>query len=86
MEDNSILGIITDGDLRRCFQKKNVSYESTAVELMTRNPKTISSSSLAVEAGELMEKSSINHLLVVDKEERLVGVVHLQDLLRAKVL
>jgi arabinose-5-phosphate isomerase len=86
MEGERVLGVITDGDLRRCFQAKRVTSKSIAEELMTRHPKTIPSSALAVQAAELMEKTSINHLLVVDGPHRLAGVLHLQDLLRAKVL
>jgi arabinose-5-phosphate isomerase len=86
MDDARILGVITDGDLRRCFQKNKVSSLSRAEELMTGSPKTIPSRALAVEAGAIMEKTSINHLLVLDDREELAGILHLQDLLRAKVI
>ncbi len=86
MDQEKIQGIITDGDLRRYFQRTAVSAESIATDLMTTNPKTISSKALAVEAREVMENNKIHQLLVVDAGGLLVGVVHLQDLLRAKVL
>lgn len=80
-------GIVTDGDLRRFFQKTVAGNrgEATASDLMTVGPKTISSYALAVEAREILESHKIQHLLVTDEKGGLVGVLHLQDLLRARV-
>ncbi len=80
-------GIVTDGDLRRFFQKTVAGKrgEATASDLMTVGPKTISSDALAVEAREILESHKIQHLLVTDEKGGLVGVLHLQDLLRARV-
>ncbi len=86
MEGEEIRGIITDGDLRRYFQRKGGNTQSVAGDLMTTHPKTISVKALAVEAREVMENNKIHQLLVVDSQGKLVGVIHLQDLLRAKVL
>lgn len=81
-------GIVTDGDLRRFFQKTAAGdrTEATASDLMTRDPKAISVDALAVEARETMETHKIQHLLVTDDTGTLVGVLHLQDLLRARVV
>jgi arabinose-5-phosphate isomerase len=79
-------GIITDGDLRRNllnFNKKV--FELTAKEIMTKNPKTISPNSLAVEALKLMERFAISDLLITDEIERPLGLIDLKDLLRAGV-
>jgi arabinose-5-phosphate isomerase len=85
MQAETILGLITDGDLRRYFQKQGINKNAIASDLMTKTPVQISPKALAVEAREVMEKKSIQHLLVTD-QNRLVGVIHMQDLLRAKVL
>jgi arabinose-5-phosphate isomerase len=85
-EGKKVAGVITDGDLRRYFQSHGMRAETTASDLMTRHPKAISAQALAVEARELMEKNSIQQLLVLDGAGTLLGVIHLQDLLHAKVL
>jgi arabinose-5-phosphate isomerase len=87
MEKNRVVGIITDGDLRRFFQKKTVVPSAQAKDLMTTRPKCIHSGALAVEARRLMEENKIQHLLVIDElGNELSGVIHLHDLLRAKVV
>lgn len=86
MEKDQVLGIVTDGDLRRFFQKQKTSTNALAKEIMTKNPKRVSEHALAIEAREIMEKNSIQHLLVVDDSDKLLGVLHLQDLLRRKVV
>lgn len=76
-----VVGIITDGDLRRLMQKrKDEALHLTAAEVMTRNPATVPRSELAGTALRLMEERKITSLLVVDPEHRLEGVVHLHDL------
>ena len=76
-----LIGIITDGDLRRAIQK-NVNFKSTkAKEIMTTNPKTIGKNKLVAEAVEKMEKNSITSLVIVDPKVRPIGIVHLHDLL-----
>jgi arabinose-5-phosphate isomerase len=86
MEGPTISGVITDGDLRRHFQQFKAATPVRASDLMTRDPKRIPETALAVEAREMMEKNSIHQLLIVDERGNLVGVVHLHDLLKAKVL
>ena len=86
-DDGRLLGVFTDGDLRRCLDDEGVDLRSaTVAELMTRGPKTIGSDKLAVEAAQLMEKHQINALLVTDAEGRVVGALNIHDLLRARVV
>ncbi|WP_448096632.1 KpsF/GutQ family sugar-phosphate isomerase [Luteibacter yeojuensis] len=85
--DNRLLGVFTDGDLRRALDDDGVDLRSASVaQLMTRGPKTIGSDKLAVEAAQLMEKHQINALLVVDADGRAVGALNIHDLLRARVV
>ena len=77
-----LVGIITDGDLRRFIQNGGEFSKVTAGELASHNPKTISPDDLAARALEMMERFSITTLVVVEKRDRPVGVVHLHDLLK----
>jgi len=79
--DGRVLGIITDGDLRRMMQKakENILHLSAA-ECMTKHPVTIGREELAAAALRLMEEKKITSVLVVDAEGRLEGVVHIHDL------
>ena len=79
-------GIITDGDLRRLLEKEKAPMRLTAAKAMTPNPKTISSKALAAQAVQLMEKHSITALIVTDSKRRVLGVVHLHDMLKAGVV
>jgi arabinose-5-phosphate isomerase len=78
--DRSLAGIITDGDLRRTMASKPNVLELTAADVMTRSPVTISRSTLAVEALNVMESRKITSIIVVDGTRRVEGVVHLHDL------
>ncbi|MBI1894254.1 MAG: KpsF/GutQ family sugar-phosphate isomerase [Candidatus Rokubacteria bacterium] len=81
----ALTGIITDGDLRRHLQKDGRLFEKRARDVMTPRPKTISGDELATKALELMEHHAITSLLIVDATGRPTGIVHLHDLLRAKI-
>lgn len=81
-----VLGIFTDGDLRRLLEKGVDLRNGLARELMHPNPVVISSDALAVEAAELMEHKSITSVLVVDADGRLCGALNSNDLMRAKVI
>ncbi|MET0936361.1 MAG: KpsF/GutQ family sugar-phosphate isomerase [Luteibacter sp.] len=86
-DDGTLLGVFTDGDLRRCLDDHGVDLRSaTVAQLMTRGPKTIGSDKLAVEAAQLMEKHQINALLVTDADGCVVGALNIHDLLRARVV
>jgi arabinose-5-phosphate isomerase len=85
--DQRLLGVFTDGDLRRALDDEDVDLRGASVaELMTRGPKTIGADKLAAEAAQLMEKHQIHALLVVDDEQRVVGALNIHDLLRARVV
>jgi arabinose-5-phosphate isomerase len=76
-----VVGVITDGDLRRLMQRrKKDALDLTAGECMTRNPTTILRKELATTALRLMEERKITSVLVVDAEQRLEGVIHIHDL------
>ncbi|GAB3349714.1 KpsF/GutQ family sugar-phosphate isomerase [Lysobacter tyrosinilyticus] len=85
--EGRLLGLFTDGDLRRALDDKNVDVRSTRIaDVMTRSPKTIGSNALAVEAAQLMEAHKIGGLLVIDADRRVVGALNIHDLLRARVV
>jgi arabinose-5-phosphate isomerase len=82
-----LLGVFTDGDLRRAVDNKNVDLRTTPVTaLMTAQPKTITGDKLAIEAARLMEAHKIHALLVVDADQHVVGALNIHDLLRARVV
>jgi arabinose-5-phosphate isomerase len=80
-EDEALLGIVSDGDLRRLLEHRGKdALDMTAVQCMTANPRTISAEAFAAEALDLMEQKKITSLMVVGEGNRLEGVVHLHDL------
>jgi arabinose-5-phosphate isomerase len=81
-----VLGIFTDGDLRRLIEKGADLRHVTAREVMHPNPRTIRDNSLAAEAARMMEQYRITSVLVVDSDGLLVGAVNSNDLMRAKVI
>ncbi|RPE81022.1 KpsF/GutQ family sugar-phosphate isomerase [Vulcaniibacterium tengchongense] len=86
-DDDRLLGLYTDGDLRRTLDDARVDLRGTRIaEVMTRSPKTIGADALAVEAAQLMEAHKISGLIVVDGERRVVGALNIHDLLRARVV
>jgi arabinose-5-phosphate isomerase len=85
--DDRLLGLYTDGDLRRTLDDDRLDLRNTRiVEVMTRSPKTIGTDAMAVEAAQLMEAHKISGLLVVDDDGRVVGALNIHDLLRARVV
>ena len=85
-DDDRVLGIFTDGDLRRLLEKGVDVRNGSARQFMHANPVTIAQDALAVEAAELMEERRITSVLVVDHEGRLCGALNSNDLMRAKVI
>ncbi len=81
-----LLGIITDGDIRRALEKRINLLDMTAGEVMTRDPKVVSKDSLVEEALNIMEEYSITSLFVCDDFGEALGVLHLHDLISAGVL
>jgi len=81
IENKKILGIITDGDIRRFMEEKEENFFSlTALDLMSKNPKLINSNAKLIEASDIMSSNKINSLLVVDELEVLAGIVQMYDL------
>jgi len=78
----ALLGVITDGDLRRFVQQGGDFSKGTAGSLASRRPKLIGPDELAAKAVEMMERYAITTLVVADNAKRIVGVVHLHDLLK----
>jgi arabinose-5-phosphate isomerase len=79
--DGKLVGIVTDGDLRRMLEKSDAIQLITARDIMTQNPKTISPSEMAVNALDIMRKNSITQLVVAENETYL-GILHLHDLVK----
>jgi arabinose-5-phosphate isomerase len=84
--EGQVLGIFTDGDLRRALDKVLDFGTTKVASVMTAAPRTIRPEALAVEAVQLMERHKVSQLLVVDERGRLVGALNMHDLFRAKVL
>jgi arabinose-5-phosphate isomerase len=88
--EGNLIGVISDGDLRRWMEKTEKTGENLltkrAVDIMTANPKTANKDSLAAEAVSIMEKYSITCLIVTDPGKKPEGVIHLHDLLKAGVV
>ena len=85
-ENQKVLGIFTDGDLRRLIEKGADMRQLTAQQVMHPNPRTVRASALAAEAAELMELHRITSVLVVDGHGALCGAINTNDLMRAKVI
>ena len=85
-QSQRLLGIFTDGDLRRALHNDVVDLRHTDIDaVMTRNGKTVGAHMLAAEALAIMEQKHITALVVVDDEHRVEGIVHLHDILKAGV-
>jgi arabinose-5-phosphate isomerase len=81
VEDEKLVGIISDGDLRRLLEKRGKdALDMTAGECMTENPKTISSTEFAATALAIMEEKKITSLAVVNADGKISGIIHLHDL------
>ena len=85
-DDRKVLGVFTDGDLRRTLDKEIDLHRSPVTTVMTRGGITIQPEKLAAEALKLMEENKISALLVTDREDRLSGALNMHDLLRAGVV
>ena len=88
-DDGKFIGLVTDGDIRRCLAKGSEFLDASVENLMTRSPLTIHKEKLAASALSLMEKHKphpITVLPVVDEANNPVGIVHLTDLLRQGVV
>ncbi|TYB77245.1 KpsF/GutQ family sugar-phosphate isomerase [Bizionia myxarmorum] len=85
VENNKIVGIITDGDLRRMLTKSNDFSQLSAKDIMGASPKTIEANAMAVDAKEMMESHGITQLLV-EKQGEYAGIVHIHDLIKEGII
>jgi arabinose-5-phosphate isomerase len=85
VEDNKVVGIITDGDIRRMLNDRDLFADLTAQDIMTKNPKTTTSEAMVIDAFNLMEDFKITQLIVVDNSE-FKGVLHLHDILKEGII
>lgn len=85
IDNGSIAGIVTDGDLRRMLQKEEDLSGITAADIMSRNPKCIDEEALAVSALEMMRKNNVSQLLVT-RNNMYAGIIHLHDLVREGII
>lgn len=81
VENGKVVGIITDGDIRRMLEKNDEIHHLTAKDIMSKNPKSIAPDAMAVDAVKVMQKFDISSILVIENEE-FKGIVHFQDLLK----
>ena len=80
------IGIFTDGDLRRLIERRGDIRGLTIAEGMSRNPRHIAADALAVDAALTMDNGRLNQMLVADSQGRLIGALHMHDLMAAKVI
>lgn len=86
MESGRLVGVITDGDIRRMLERYEQPEVQTASDMMTPNPITLLKGSYAVDALELMKKNNITQIVVLNSDGVFCGIVHLHDLLREGIL
>jgi arabinose-5-phosphate isomerase len=86
MRGEQVIGIFTDGDLRRALEKSGDLRNLGVAEVMSRSPRTVQPGQLAVDAAKLMEDHRVSQILVVDQHGLLVGALNMHDLMRAKVI
>lgn len=81
-----LVGVITDGDIRRFLMSGKFSYNSLAFQALTKNPKTIRENDTLQEALSRMERNKITALFVVDKKHRCIGMIHMHQIVEEKIL
>jgi arabinose-5-phosphate isomerase len=82
LENSKIVGMITDGDIRRMLEANESITGFTAADVMSKNPKTMPASAMAIDALHTLENFGITQILVVDETESYVGIIHLHDLIK----
>lgn len=85
-DKDKIAGIFTDGDLRRLAEQKQELFSYIAEDVMIKNPKSIAQSAVLDAALAIMEKHSISQLPTVDENQKLIGIIHLHDILKSKLV
>lgn len=86
VENGKIIGVITDGDLRRMLIKEDNISKLTAADIMSLNPKKVREDAMAVSALEIMEENDITQLLVIDEKDNYAGIVHIHDLTKEGII
>ncbi len=85
-DKDKIAGIFTDGDLRRLAEQNQELFRYKAEDVMTKNPKSIAQSAVLDAGLAIMEKHSISQLPTVDENQKLIGIIHLHDILKSKLV
>ena len=85
IEDDEVIGIITDGDIRRMLRNNDAFIHLTAADIMTKAPKTIENDAMAIEALDILEKNKISQLIAVE-DGKYAGVVHIHNLIREGII
>ncbi|MEN9946670.1 MAG: hypothetical protein RLZZ293_1056 [Pseudomonadota bacterium] len=85
-DEQQLVGIITDGDLRRCLDGKQSLVDLIASQIMSHNPKTVLAESMAIDAVEIVNQYKINGLLVVNSNHQVIGAFNVHDLFKAKLI
>jgi arabinose-5-phosphate isomerase len=85
VENDRVIGVITDGDIRRMLNENDTFMHLTAKDIMTKNPKMIQYSSMVVEALNILEDFSITQLIVIDNDQY-KGIIHLHDILKEGIV
>jgi arabinose-5-phosphate isomerase len=85
-EDRRVLGVLTAGDMSRLMERVENFFSVPVSDVMVRTPKVIRAGELAVRAVTLMEKHGIMAMPVLEDDDRMVGMVHLHDLMRARIV
>jgi len=86
VDNNRLMGVVTDGDIRRMLEKNDILTGLTAKDIMNSNPKVINENEMAVTALDILESNSISQLLAVDDKNSYTGVVHLHDLIKEGII
>lgn len=85
-ENEKVIGLLSDGDLRRALMNENFSLDCSVESIATLNPKSLKNKNmLASDALEMIENYKIQLLLVLDEEEKLIGTLHIHDLIEAGI-
>jgi arabinose-5-phosphate isomerase len=82
LENEAIVGMVTDGDIRRMLENNESFGSLSAQDIMTKNPKTINADAMAIDALNTLENNGITQILVEDENKTYVGIVHLHDLIK----
>lgn len=86
VDNRKIIGVITDGDLRRMLIKADNISQLKAIDIMSKNPKRVAEDEMAVRALEIMETNDITQLLVTDEQDNYVGIVHIHNLTKEGII